>query len=137
MTTTEAPARYTLRGITSGSGVCDHCGRTLARLFRVTSPDGTDLTVGRTCSAKLTGYKWNVALAERIERFRIADEAAASKYGQLYTELHAAARATAARYETAGIAGDALGGLRDGHIDTATAAAWLADARRLLPVGPR
>jgi ribosome-binding protein aMBF1 (putative translation factor) len=62
MTTT-----WQLVGITSGEATCDHCGRTLARCFRVVTPDGAEMTVGRVCSAKLTGYNWKLAQAERAD----------------------------------------------------------------------
>lgn len=87
MTTT--PATWQLRGITSGEANCDHCGRTLARCFRVVSPAGDEMTVGRVCSAKLTGYNWKVAQAERVEGIRLAEERAAATYGDLWTALTA------------------------------------------------
>src|SRR5882724_3359209 len=58
---------WRLAGITASKGSCEHCGRSLSRLFRVINPDGRDMIVGRTCSAKLTGYNWTVAQAERTE----------------------------------------------------------------------
>lgn len=113
---TTAQALWTLQGITEGSDACEHCGRTLSRLFRVTSPEGTEMVVGRVCSRKLTGYSWTVALAERVERSRLRDERAAATYGELWTEARRVAAATASLpgIETAGIAGDALEGMRQG-----------------------
>lgn len=134
MTTTSATATWTLQGITTGRGSCDHCGRDLARLFRITSPAGQAMVVGRTCSAKLTGYRWDVALAQRVERSRLRDMAAEAAYGDLWHEARRVATATAALpgVETAGIAGDALEGMRMGverdwcEGVVAKAAAWLA-----------
>jgi hypothetical protein len=87
--TTTTTTTWQLVGITTGEATCDHCGRTLARCFRVVTPDGDEMTVGRVCSAKLTGYNWKLAQAERAERLRAAEEAAATRYGQLYADLTA------------------------------------------------
>jgi hypothetical protein len=78
---TTAPG-WQLIGITSGRGRCEHCGRSLARLFRITNPEGgVQMVVGRVCSMKLTGYNWSTALAERIEAARVADERASDQNG--------------------------------------------------------
>lgn len=82
MTTT-----WRLTGITTGRSTCDHCGRSLARCFRVTR-DGAEMTVGRVCSAKLTGYNWTVAQAERTEQIRVNSIRAAVKYGDLWVEVN-------------------------------------------------
>jgi hypothetical protein len=143
MTTTTAPAdTWTLAGITSGEATCDHCGRTLARCFRVVAPNGDDMTVGRVCSAKLTGYKWAVAAAERAERLRIAEETATERYGDLYAALTAQAAAEAARFQVATFAGQARTILRDPQrrgwdMDEAAAVAYARDmlARSIAQVG--
>src|SRR5882724_9312667 len=83
---------WRLAGITASKGSCEHCGRSLSRLFRVINPDGRDMIVGRTCSAKLTGYNWTVAQAERTEALRLRSDAAAVKYGDLWVEVNRIAR---------------------------------------------
>lgn len=104
---------WTLKGITDGRGACDHCGRTLSRLFRIADPSGQVIVVGRTCSAKLTGFSWTVAQAEHLERLARGEAAAERDYGQLYLDLKAVAARTAERYGVTGAAGDALQVLRD------------------------
>lgn len=42
-----------LTGITRAHGVCDCCGRTLGRVFELSNGG----TYGRSCAAKLTGFK--------------------------------------------------------------------------------
>lgn len=130
---TEAPPRWSLQGITSGRGACDHCDRTLSRLFRVMSPGGECMQVGRVCAATLTGYRWSVAQAERIEATVRRDAAATEKFGLLYTDLKAQAALTARRYGTSGAAGEGAGVLRDlpAYMTVAEAEAF---ARRMLAV---
>lgn len=82
-------AGWSLVGVTAGRGACDHCGRSLARLFRVLSPEGAVLTVGRSCAAGLTGWSASWADAERAERRRVAELAARESYGDLYAALEA------------------------------------------------
>lgn len=83
---------WKLTGITASKGSCDHCGRNLSRLFRVVTPEGQAMIVGRSCSAKLTGYNWTVAQAERTEAIRLGEIRAAEKYGDLWAEVNRIAR---------------------------------------------
>lgn len=123
MTTT-----WSLKGITADRGQCDHCGRTLARLFRVVNPDGAEMVVGRVCSAKLTGYSWSIALAERIEAGRIVRAAAVAKFGTLYTDTLARAYAHAGESadSTQGAYGDIAEGMERGWLTADGARAMLA-----------
>lgn len=113
--TATAPATWTLRGITAGRSTCDHCGRSLARLFRVESPDGVLMTVGRTCSQRLTGYSWQVRMAERAQ----AHTDAAARH----PELVAALRVTQA-------AEDVHGNATPQAYNATTALCALADAEQ-------
>lgn len=124
---------WKLQGITASRGQCDHCGRTLARLFRVVAPTGAEMVVGRICSAKLTGYSWSVAQAERIEARKAAERGALAEFGNLYAE--AVMLAESSICSVAGPAGEASIGLRDGGIDADTAEFWLTKARRNLAAG--
>lgn len=128
-------AGWQLIGITGGRGRCEHCGRSLARLFRITDPDGVQMVVGRVCSMKLTGYTWSTALAERIEAGRVAEELATERYGDLWVELKAVAKATAecrSSQGTAGSAGEAMHGLLKGWTSEEHARVLLADGREWL-----
>lgn len=49
-------------------GSCDHCGRTLKHLYEVVNPDGKEMTVGRGCVKKLTGWTLSYAQAEQALR---------------------------------------------------------------------
>jgi hypothetical protein len=135
MTTTT----YRLLGITDGRGACDHCGRTLSRLFRIATPTGDTMVVGRTCSANLTGYRWSVAQAERLEALRLREEAALADYGDLYLSLVAQARAEAAVGGVAGAAGEGVLVLRDrpAYLEEAERVAFAREmlARSLARVG--
>ncbi len=72
MTTTArvtiAPGAYRLTGITSTTGQCDCCTRNLTqRVFAVAhKTTGGELTLGRRCAAKATGYA--VTAVEREAR---------------------------------------------------------------------
>lgn len=55
-----------LVSIQSESGSCAHCGRDLKHLYRVVNPDGREITVGRGCVKKLTGWTLAAAEAKRI-----------------------------------------------------------------------
>ncbi len=111
--TSTASGTWTLQGITDGRGACDHCGRSLARLFRVTNPEGQQMVVWRVCSARFTGWNLSVAQAERAERFARLEAAAQAKWGDLYVQAREAAAAVAARTGTAGGPGEALTMMRD------------------------
>lgn len=50
------------------------------------------MIVGRTCSAKLTGYNWSIVQAERAEAIRLGEIRAAEKYGDLWVEVNRVAR---------------------------------------------
>jgi hypothetical protein len=121
MTTT-----WKLQGITADRGQCDHCGRTLARLFRVVNPEGAEMVVGRTCSAKLTGYSWSVAQAKQIESQRIVRAAAVDHFGALYTDTLALAYAHAAQHGTQGAFGDIAEGMEKRWLTADGARAMLA-----------
>lgn len=128
-------AGWQLIGITGGRGSCEHCGRSLARLFRITDPQSVQMVVGRVCSMKLTGYTWSTALAERIEAGRVAEELAAERYGDLWVELKAVAKATAgcrSSQGTAGSAGEGMHGLLKGWISEEQARTLLRDGREWL-----
>lgn len=49
-----------------GSGQCDHCGRNLKHLYRVVNPASEELTVGRGCVKRLTGWTLATAEAKRL-----------------------------------------------------------------------
>jgi hypothetical protein len=87
MTTTSTTGTWTLRGISAGRATCDHCGRNLARCFLVESPEGKRMTVGRTCSKRLTGYDWTVRVAERAAAFTAAEERNPDLYRALDAEV--------------------------------------------------
>ena len=112
---------WVLRGITGGRASCEHCGRDLARCFRVENPAGEQMVVGRVCATKLTGHSWSLALAERIERRRQAQQAAQELFGERYREATAVrARQMAARPSgTAGAAGEAISAM-----ESAAAGTW-------------
>lgn len=113
---------YTLQGITCERGSCDHCGRELARLFRVQSPTGTQIIVGVSCAKKLTGYSWSVAQAERMQRMVEREARAEALYGDLYRSLKAQAHLEAERYGCGGAAGSGFIALRDDN-----AVEWATD----------
>jgi hypothetical protein len=121
--TTTSTATWTLRGITAARANCDHCGRSLARCFRVTSPEGAEMIVGRTCAKRLTGWSWSLAQAERMEALRLREEAAAATYGDLWERVVLAARGPEAY--TACPAGEAMILLRD------NTSPWLSEAERI------
>lgn len=54
-----------LVGMPDGSGQCDHCGRNLKHLYRVVNPDGAELTVGRGCVKRITGWTSSYAQAKQ------------------------------------------------------------------------
>ncbi len=75
-------------------------------------------------------------MAERIEARRVAEELAADRYGELWVELKAVAKATAecrSSQGTAGSAGEAISGLLKGWTSEEHARTlldgreWLAD----------
>lgn len=69
-------ATHYLAGIVrGGSGECEHCGRALKHLFRITDAAGVTMTVGRTHAAAFTGWTPSVAQAEGAQR--VADRNAA------------------------------------------------------------
>jgi hypothetical protein len=126
MTTTT----WTLKGITASRGTCDHCGRTLARLFRIADPEGRQMTVGRVCARQMTGWNWTVAHAERVERMHQRERAAEERYGDLWRTLRAQAAHEGTVAGVAGVAGTALYALRDGGYwgdDTAEAVRYGRD----------
>lgn len=61
-----------------GSASCDHCGRALKHCYLVVNSDAVEMTVGRGCVKKLTGWDLTIATAERLLRIakRNADRAA-------------------------------------------------------------
>lgn len=72
MTTTTQPAAkigdtaWYLTKILHTEGVCDHCGRQLKHLYEVVNPAGVEMTVGRGCVKKLTGWTVSYAEAQRL-----------------------------------------------------------------------
>lgn len=75
------------------------------------------MSVGRSCSVKLTDYNWTIAMAERVTESVAINAAAEATYGELWHEARAAAKDSAEVSGTAGRAGDALDAMRHG-IDT-------------------
>ncbi|MGH3921331.1 MAG: hypothetical protein ACRDTT_00350 [Pseudonocardiaceae bacterium] len=57
-----------LVGMPEGGASCDHCGRELKHLYRVVNPGGTEMTVGRGCVKKITGWTLSYAQAQRALR---------------------------------------------------------------------
>jgi len=58
-----------LTAIHSGTGDCDHCGRTLKHLYTVRNGQtGEDMIVGRGCCKKVTGWTLTAAQAARALR---------------------------------------------------------------------
>lgn len=49
-------------------GSCDHCGRSLKHLYEVVNPSGQEMTVGRGCVKKITGWTLSYAQAEQALR---------------------------------------------------------------------
>jgi hypothetical protein len=81
---------------------CDHCGRTLKRLFTVQNPDGRQMVVGRGCVKKLTGWTLEAAEAERMLKWAalLAGRAVAwSRFTSQRPELAALIDADIAAYE--------------------------------------
>lgn len=100
---------WTLKGIRRDSGSCDHCGRTLGRLFRVADAAGVEMTVGVGCSKKLTGYSWSVAQAERMQACADREARAAERWPELWSALLAQMEREQAAFD--GYTGDAGAGL--------------------------
>jgi hypothetical protein len=74
-------------------GVCDHCGRQLKHLYEVVNPDGKELTVGRGCVKRITGWTLSAARAEQALRSakRVAEVSRRQAIvGAEYPELAAA-----------------------------------------------
>ena len=75
------------------TGSCDHCGRALKHLYEVVNPDGKEMTVGRGCVKKITGWTLSYAQAQQALRSaaRMAEIARRRKIvGDEYPELAAA-----------------------------------------------
>lgn len=70
-TTPAAPIGDTawyLTKILHTAGSCEHCGRTLKHLYNVVNPTGQEMTVGRGCVKKITGWALSYAQAEQALR---------------------------------------------------------------------
>lgn len=72
--------------VEQGGAACDHCNRSLKRLYRVVNPDGKEMTVGSGCVKKITGWtlEWREAqrllyVAERERRMAVV----AAEYPEL------------------------------------------------------
>lgn len=124
-------AEWTLKGIRRDAGSCDHCGRSLGRLFRVERADGEQMTVGVACSKRLTGYNWSVAQAERAQALAEREARAAEQWPELWEALTAQALREAHAYN--GMGSHAASGrveLRDrGNVSFATEMLALSVAR--------
>lgn len=73
MTTTAAQIGDTtwyLTKILHTTGSCDHCGRSLKHLYEVVNPHGQEMTVGRGCVKKITG--WTLTYAQAQQALRVA-----------------------------------------------------------------
>ena len=77
-----ATANLTLTGITKARSQCHCCGRTLGKVFQLS--DGNDY--GRTCAAKITGWKVTDQ-AVRAAEMRRRNEIAAAELGALSTRF--------------------------------------------------
>lgn len=69
--TTQVTARiggtaWYLTSIADLEGGCDHCGRTLKHLYHVVNPEGVEMTVGRGCVKKITGWTLSYAQARQM-----------------------------------------------------------------------
>lgn len=49
-------------------GCCDHCGRSLKHLYEVVNPEGREMTVGRGCVKRITGWTLSYAQAQQALR---------------------------------------------------------------------
>lgn len=93
-----------LTGIRSTGGVCGHCNRTLKHVYTVrNTATGQDMTVGRACCKKVTG--WTLAAAEAARILRAAEQRAKrdeawSDFQQANPELAAPIAAAAERGES-------------------------------------
>jgi uncharacterized protein (DUF1501 family) len=57
-----------LTRILDASGSCDHCGRELKHLYNVVNPNGIEMTVGRGCVKRITGWTLSYAQAQQALR---------------------------------------------------------------------
>lgn len=95
-TTTGAPLGQTgwyLVGRPAGSAACDHCGRTLKHCYLVVNADAEEMTVGRGCVKKLTGWNLTDALAERMLKIAERNARRAANW-TLFEAAHPAAART-------------------------------------------
>jgi len=89
-TSTGNRTAWTLTGISLRDDTCDHCRRLLSRVFTVAHSSGAEYRLGRVCAREITGWSWQVALAERVQRARDLDAAAGRQYPQLWALVTAA-----------------------------------------------
>ena len=78
---------WTLSGISLRDDTCEHCGRVLSRVFIVTHASGQVYRRGQVCARKVTGWSWQVALAERIQRVRDLDVAAQREHPHAWAQV--------------------------------------------------
>jgi hypothetical protein len=116
MTTTVAPGSWTLLGIDKARGACDHCGRTIARRFRIQSSDGQIMNVGSTHAKQATGWSWTVAQAERAEQMARREAAAEADYPTLWVEARRQRDHENRITGRGGAAAEAVGALRDRNV---------------------
>lgn len=68
------PSQWRLTAVARGSATCDHCDRRLMNTFTVTNPAGQEMTLGRACCKKVTGY--DLSMNEAARMLRVEFEAA-------------------------------------------------------------
>jgi len=71
---------------TAGGG-CDHCGRPLANCYVVADSDAKEMTLGRGCVKKVTGWTLTAAKAEQMLQMIEDDERRAANWGA-FTARH-------------------------------------------------
>jgi hypothetical protein len=76
-----------------GSAACDHCGRTLKYCYLVVNADAEEMTVGRGCVKKLTGWTLTAAMAERMIKIAERNARRAANWS-LFEQAHPEAART-------------------------------------------
>lgn len=105
ITATAAPMGTTgwyLVGKRTEGGTCGHCGRALKHLFDVVTSDREELTVGRGCVKKLTGWTLTEAEARRLLWLAERDRKRATTWAAFelaHPEIAATILADVAAYE--------------------------------------
>jgi hypothetical protein len=82
-----------LIGRPAESGTCEHCGRALKYCYRVVNADAVEMTVGRGCVKKLTGWTLTAAIAERMIKIAERNARRAANWA-LFEQAHPEAART-------------------------------------------